>query len=61
MKKSNIIKSKILGEDKTLKINDRKLEDRELQAWNSLFGFLDSLTPEEWQQFDEAIKRRALF
>lgn len=38
-----------------------KISDRELKAWNKLYGFLDDLTPEEWQQFDEAIRRRPLF
>jgi len=38
-----------------------KISDRELEAWNKLYGFLDDLSPEEWQQFDEAIRRRPLF
>jgi len=38
-----------------------EISDRELEAWNKLYGFLDDLTPEEWQQYDEAVRRRPLF
>jgi len=38
-----------------------EISDRELEAWNKLYGFLDNLTPEEWEQFEEAIQRRPLF
>lgn len=38
-----------------------KIRDRELEAWNKLYGLLDDLTPEEWQQFAGAIRRRPLF
>jgi hypothetical protein len=38
-----------------------KISDRELDAWNRLYGFLDDLSIEEWQQFEEAVRRRPLF
>lgn len=38
-----------------------KISDRELEAWNRLYGFLDDLSFEEWKQFEEAVRRRPLF
>lgn len=35
--------------------------NKKLKAWNRLFGFLDDLTPDEWQQFNAATRRRPLF
>ena len=32
-----------------------------LETWKKLYGFLDDSSPEEWQQFEEAIRRRPLF
>jgi len=42
-------------------LEKQRLGDKKLEAWNRLYGFLDDLTPEEWQQFNEAIERRPLF
>ena len=46
-----------------LKISDRELAAQSLgmEAWNRLYGFLDDLSSEEWQQFEEAVRRRPLF
>jgi hypothetical protein len=66
---------KVINESKNLKfignciwelnisqiLEKEKINDKELKAWNRLYGFLDDLTAQEWQQFNEAIKRRSLF
>ena len=42
-------------------LNKVKMKDKKVKAWNKLYGFLDHLTPEEWERFNEAIQRRPLF
>ena len=42
-------------------LNKVNMKERKIEAWNKLSGFLDDLTPEEWERFHAAIQRRPLF
>ena len=38
-----------------------KQNDKEMCAWNKLYGFLDDLSEQEWKQFEKAARRQPLF